>query len=287
MPKQENRMSAIGKVSALAGAVLVLGFMRAPLVTAQETPASTEDQRLAAFFEEVFQRNLKDSPLFQSQLGMKGPDYGKWGDFSDTEAIRQNGLTKQDLDRLRADFDYTKLSAGSIVGYRVFEYQQESRLRNFPWRFHNYAFTTMTNPATSFFAFLQNVHRVDDVSDAEAYVSRLAGLGQVYDEGVKAMNVAADRGIVPTSYSFDPVLADGRAVLTGAPFDDSGTDSALLADFRAKVDKLDMGVRLSFRSVQRMLKYHSSRLLNGFTPRVTGWAINFSYFGDHIGFTEY
>jgi uncharacterized protein (DUF885 family) len=240
MPKQENRMSAIGKVSALAGAVLVLGFMRAPLVTAQETPASTEDQRLAAFFEEVFQRNLKDSPIFQSQLGMKGPDYGKWGDFSDTEAIRQNELTKQDLDRLRADFDYTKLSAGSKVGYRVFEYQQESRLRNFPWRFHNYAFTTMTNPATSFFAFLQNVHRVDDVSDAEAYVSRLAGLGQVYDEGVKAMNVAADRGIVPTSYSFDPVLADGRAVLTGAPFDDSGTDSALLADFRAKVDKLDI-----------------------------------------------
>ncbi|HUG03631.1 MAG TPA: DUF885 domain-containing protein [Steroidobacteraceae bacterium] len=235
-------MSALrSKVSALAGAVLVLGLMHAPVVTAQETPAASEDQRLAAFFEEVFQRNLKDSPIFQSQLGMKGPDYGKWGDFSDAEANRQNELTKQDLTRLRSEFDYTKLTAGSKVSYRVFEYQQESRLRNFPWRFHNYAFTTMTNPATAFFAFLQNVHRVDDVSDAEAYVSRLAGLEQVYDEGVNAMNVAADRGIVPTSYSFDPVLVDGRAVLTGAPFDDSGgADSASLADFRAKVNKLDI-----------------------------------------------
>ena len=47
--------------------------------------AQTEDARLSAFFEEVFQRNLKDSPLFQSQLGMKGPDYGKWDDFSDAD----------------------------------------------------------------------------------------------------------------------------------------------------------------------------------------------------------
>jgi uncharacterized protein (DUF885 family) len=241
MPIKEIRMSALpGKVSALAGAVLVLGFMNVPVVTAQETPAATEDRRLAAFFEEVFQRNLKDSPIFQSQLGMKGPDYGKWGDFSDAEANRQNELTKQDLARLRSEFDYAKLTAGLKVSYRVFEYQQESALRDFPWRFHNYSFTTMTNPATAFFAFLQNVHRVEDVSDAEAYVSRLAGLEQVYDQAVISMNTAADRGIVPTSYSFDPVLADGRAVLTGAPFDDSGADSALLADLRAKVNKLDI-----------------------------------------------
>jgi uncharacterized protein (DUF885 family) len=241
MAIKEIRMSALRrKVSALAGAVLVLGFMHVPAVTAQETPATTEDQRLSAFFEEVFQRNLKDSPIFQSQLGMKGPDYGKWNDFSDAEANRQNQLTKQDLARLRSEFDYAKLTAGSKVSYRVFEYQQESALRNFPWRFHNYSFTTMTNPATAFFAFLQNVHRVDDVSDAEAYVSRLAGLEQVYNQAVITMNTAADRGIVPTSYSFDPVLADGRAVLSGAPFDDSGTDSALLADFRGKVDKLEI-----------------------------------------------
>ena len=234
-------MSALrNKVGALAAAALVLGLMQAPAVTAQETPTTSDDQRLAAFFEEVFQRKLKDRPIFQSQLGMKGPDYGKWGDFSDAEANRQNELTRQDLARLRSEFDYAKLTARSKVSYRVFEYQQEAALRDFPWRFHNYSFTTMTNPATAFFAFLQNVHRVDDVSDAEAYVSRLAGLEQVYDEGVNAMNVAADRGVVPTSYSFDPVLADARAVLTGAPFDDSGTDSALLADFRAKVDKLEI-----------------------------------------------
>ena len=202
-------------------------------------PASaTEDERLNAFFEEVFQRNVKDSPILQSQLGMKGPDYGKWGDFSDAERIRQNELVEQDLARLRSEFRYDALSERTKVSYRIFELLQETALRNFPWRFHNYAFQTMSNPVTSLVTFMQNVHRVDDVADAEAYVSRLAGIELTYRQSIEIMNLSADRGIVPTSYSFDPVLADGLNVLTGEPFDGSGKDSAILADFRGKVDKL-------------------------------------------------
>ncbi len=202
--------------------------------------AQTEDQRLMAFFEEVFQRNLKDSPLFQSQLGMKGPDYGKWDDFSDAEAKRQYELTKQDLARLRGEFRYDSLSESSKVSYRIFEYLQERALRNFPWRFHNYAFSTQNNPATNLVTFLQNVHRIDDVTDAEAYISRLNGVELAARQTIEGMDIAASRGIVPTSFSFDPVLADGRNVLKGAPFDGSSEDSAILADFRAKVGKLEI-----------------------------------------------
>ena len=209
-------------------------------VAAAAAPAAaqTEDQRLMAFFEEVYQRNLKDSPTFQSQLGIKGPDYGKWGDFSDAEAIRQNDLTKDDLARLRVDFKYDALSESAKVSYRIFEYLQDRTLRGFPWRFHNYAFSSQNNPITSLVTFLQNIHRIDDVPDAEAYISRLAGTGQVYQQTIEGIDLAAARGMVPTSFSFDPVLADGRSILKGAPFDGSAEDSAVLADFRAKVAKL-------------------------------------------------
>ncbi len=201
---------------------------------------ATEDERLNAFFEEVFQRNLKDSPILQSQLGMKGPDYGQWGDFSDAEATRQNELVKQDLRRLREEFDAAKLSEQSRISYRIFEFLQERALRIFPWRFHNYAFTTMQNPVTQLATFLQNVHRVDEVSDAEAYISRLAGVEKVSQQFIEGVDLAAARGIVPTSFSFDPVLEDARNVLKGRPFDDSAGDSAILADFRAKVGRLQV-----------------------------------------------
>ncbi len=236
-------MTALSRRIAATACGLVMTLLAGAPALAQDAPAAqpaTEDARLAAFFEETFQRGLKDSPIFQSQLGMKGPSYGKWDDFSDAEAQRQNALTRGDLERLRSEFKYGQLSQPMQVSYRIFEAQQEASIRNFPWRFHGYSFQTQFNPATFPVTFLQNVHRIDSVEDAEAYIARLNGLEHVAAQFVEGMNESARRGIVPTSFSFDPVIADARNVITGAPFDASGADSAILADFRGKVTKLDV-----------------------------------------------
>lgn len=208
--------------------------------SAQAEAAQTEDERLAAFFEELFQRNIAESPLFQAQLGMKTAQYGEWDDFSDAEAVRQNERTKGDLARLRAEFDYDGLSEQMQVSYRIFEFLQERSLEGFPYRFHSYAFSTMNNPVTFPVTFLQNIHSVDNVSDAEAYISRLNGLAVVGDQLIEGIDMAAERGIVPTSFSFDPVIRDAQNLISGAPFDDSGEDAPVFADFKAKVEKLEI-----------------------------------------------
>lgn len=229
---------------AAATALAALSVFAAPAAIAQTEPAAaeaqTEDQRLAAFFNEIFQRNVARSPLLQAQLGMKTDDYGKWDDFSNEEAIRQNEQTKQDLARLRAEFDYSKLSEQSQTSYRIFEYLQERSLRGFEWRFHNYSFSTMNNLMSQIATFMQNIHRVDTLSDAEAYVSRLNGLERAGAQVLEGVDRSTAAGVVPTSFSFDPVLEDSRNLLKGAPFDDSGEETAVLADFRGKVEKLDI-----------------------------------------------
>ncbi len=207
---------------------------------AAEAEAQTEDQRLAAFFEELFQRDLANSPLFQAQLGMKTERYGEWDDFSDAEAIRQFEETKDDLKRLREEFDYEALSEQSKISYRIFEFLQERAIRDHEYRFHGYAFSTMSNPMTFPVTFMQNIHRVDDVSDAEAYISRLNGLKIAGEQLIESIDMAAERGIVPTSFSFDPVITDASNLLKGAPFDDSGEDTAVLADFKSKVNALEI-----------------------------------------------
>jgi uncharacterized protein (DUF885 family) len=201
----------------------------------------TEDQRLAAFFEGIFQRDLQLSPLLQTELGIKTQDYGKWDDVSDAEAVRRNERVQADLERLRAEFDFNRLSERWQVSYRIFEFLQERALRSFPWRFHGYDFSTTRNAATYRASYLLNFHRVDTLSDAEAYVHRLQGLGRVFAQLLANMNAAAAQGVVPTSFSFDPALHETRALITGAPFDDSGKDSPLLADFRSKLDSLPIG----------------------------------------------
>ncbi|VAV93860.1 protein of unknown function DUF885, partial [hydrothermal vent metagenome] len=215
-------------------------FAQEAAQASEEAAEQTEDQKLATFFEEIFQRNIANSPIFQAQLGMKTERYGEWDDFSDAEAIRQYEETKQDLVRLRANIDREKLSEGSKVSYRIFEFLQERAIAGHPYRFHGYAFSTMNNPMTFPVTFMQNIHRVDNVSDAEAYISRLNGLKVAGEQLIEGVDMAAERGVVPTSFSFDPVIKDAQNIITGAPFDDSGEDSALLADFRGKVDALDI-----------------------------------------------
>ena len=253
--------------AALAATTAFAAFVSLP-AAAQETAAAeaaqTEDDRLAAFFEELFQRNVAESPLFQSQLGMKGPDYGKWDDFSDAEAIRQNERTKNDLARLHAEFDYDMLTEPMQVSYRIFEFLQKRALAGFDYRFHGYAFSTMNNPVTFPVTFMQNVHRVDSVSDAEAYISRLNGLATIGDSLLEGIDMAAERGVVPTSYSFDPVLEDGANIIKGVPFDDSGEDTPIFADIKEKVGKLD----ISEAEKARLIGEAEAALVNVFKPTV-------------------
>ncbi|MEZ5895653.1 MAG: DUF885 domain-containing protein [Parvularculaceae bacterium] len=238
--KKNCKLLLAATTALVTSGLIAPGYAQDAAADAASVQAQSEDERLSAFFDEIFQRNLNNSPLFQSQMGMKGPDYGKWDDFSDAEAVRQNDEVKADLERLHTQFDVDKLSEQSKVSYRIFEFLQERALRNFPWRFHNYAFSTMNNPITFPVTFLQNIHRVDDVSDAQAYISRLNGLGVAVDQLNESIDLAAERGIVPTSFSFDPVITDARAIITGAPFNDGEEDAALFADFKGKVDALDI-----------------------------------------------
>lgn len=260
-------LAATALATILAGAALAPACaQQAAESGAPAAPQSeqSEDARLAAFFDEIFQRNLKNSPLFQSQLGMKGPDYGKWDDFSDAEAQRQNAETAEDLKRLRADFDVSKLSEQSKVSYRIFEYLQERSLRGFPWRFHGYTFSTQNNPVSQLASFMQNIHRVDDVSDAEAYISRLKGVGVAMDQTIDGIELAAAKGVVPTSFSFDPVITDTKSILKGAPFDGAAEDSAIFADFKGKVEKLE----ISKKEKDRLVAEASAALTGVVKPSV-------------------
>src|SRR5690606_36129752 len=83
---------------------------------------ASEDERLLAFFEEIFERDVSQSPEFQAELGRKTEDYGRWDDYSDEHAIELNAQTETDLQRLRSEFEFEKLGESARLSYRIFEY---------------------------------------------------------------------------------------------------------------------------------------------------------------------
>jgi uncharacterized protein (DUF885 family) len=209
--------------------------------TSQDQSAhDQEDQRLAAFFEELFERDVSRSPEFQAYLGRKTEDYGRWDDYSDEYAQTQNQQAAADLERLHTEFDYDALSETSKMSYRVFEYNQQRALRNFEWRHHNYAVSPMNDIASNLPAFLQNIHKIENRKDAEDYISRLAGIRTVLQQTIESLRMGESIGVIPPQMVYPKVLPSAQNMLEGAPFDETGEDGVLLADFRGKLESLEL-----------------------------------------------
>jgi len=202
----------------------------------------TESQRLYAWYSELFEADLARSPQQQTGLGRIDDldAYGRWDDVSDAaaEAAQQRRVDR--LAYMRENFDFDALDRDASVSWRVFEYLQETGIRQFEFRDQTYVFTQMFGPHTGLPSTLIGQHRVENVDHAEAYISRLNGIGPVLDTLIARADARAEAGVIPPRFAFQYLIGNTGAVVTGAPFDDSDAVSPLLADFTAKVEALDI-----------------------------------------------
>ncbi|MDM7957688.1 DUF885 family protein [Blastomonas sp.] len=222
----------------LAASPLVLA---SPLAAqTQAAPAAApQNAELAAFFEQVDAENLAKSPQGKAYRGIRDEDYGKWNDPSDTTAVVDFQRGQQALATMKERFDPATLSEEDRLSYRLFEYQAERSARAHPFRRNDYVFDQMNGAQSQMPAFLINIHRVANRSDAEAYVARLQGMGPRLDSLIADSRARAEAGVMPPKWVFPFVIDDARNVIKGAPFDD-GAPSTLLADLTKKVEALDI-----------------------------------------------
>lgn len=209
---------------------------------AQDAAAATagqQDQNAAiqAFFEEYDAQQLAMSPLAKSYRGIKDSDYGRWDDGSDEAEARAQAAEQAALKEMRARFDPAKLSPENRLSYRLFEKRASRTTAAFKYNDYGYVFDQMNGAQSQIPAFLINIHRIDNKSDARAYINRLYGIGPGLNQAIASSKARAAKGIMPPKWVFPYVISDARNVISGAPFD-AGPDAPLYADFKAKVAKL-------------------------------------------------
>jgi len=248
MTRLQNWLAA-ASVLAIAAACSPQAAAPAPDTGSAETTEAaatpleqTESQRLYAWYSELFEADLARSPQQQTGLGRIDDldAYGRWDDVSEAGA---NAAQQRRIDRLaymRENFDFDALDRDASVSWRVFEYLQETGIRQFEFRDQSYVFTQMFGPHTGLPSTLIGQHRVESTDHAEAYISRLNGIGPVLDTLIARADARADAGVIPPRFAFQYLIGNTGAVVTGAPFDDSDAVSPLLADFTAKVEALDI-----------------------------------------------
>lgn len=207
-----------------------------------EAPAAaastaTADAALLQFLDAAFDERTALSPESQTHLGLK-TNYDRLDDYTDAADVREQELAERQLRDMRARFRPAQLGERARVSYRLFEYEVERGRESLRFEKLRFPVTTNGSPAGAIPVLLINNHRIDTVSDAEAYIARLKDTNRVMTEVAAVMRTQAAAGVVPNKVNFAPARADARKILVGAPFD-GGADSTLMADFRKKVGALD------------------------------------------------
>jgi len=222
-------------------------------------PQLTEDQRLSKFFEDSFNEAVANSPEFQTYLGVKTTDYGKWDDHSDNYYLNTFlKKRKAKLAKLKANFDYSKLSDDLKLSYDLFVFNVERDISDAAWYRNFYVVDQFNGQVSNKIAFLQNNHKVESVADAKAYIQRLNGLEVVLKEISKQLADRADYGVITPEFSFPDMLKDISSLKQGALQQGEGELNSLYADFSNKVDALELPAKQNTE-----LKAEARRAISG------------------------
>ena len=209
-----------------------------PAAQQEQATAKQQSEKLAAFFETAMNERLALNPLQAERLGDRSRN-DEWPDMSDEADDRELQLYKDQLATLKT-FDFDTLSPKDQLSYRIFELTAQRYIDNDKWRDYGYPVNQMFGWHAGAATHLMNVHRIDTVKDAEAYITRLQKMNGMLKELAAELQERADAGIQAPKFVYPYVIDSSRNIISGVPFDESGEDNVLFADFKKKVGKLEI-----------------------------------------------
>ena len=243
---------------------------------AQVAPAasqSSEDARLTAFLDAEFAQDLKLRPQLATRLGMKeGED--RLDDISDAGQLQRLEARRASVARMKAQFDRGRLSPAGQTNYDIWQAELDRAELQYKYRRYQPPFYSFLYSAHSQLPdFMINTHTVTDTSDMRAYNARLRGIPAVLDTAIAQSRLSDATGVHAPKFEVERVISGSKTLIRGAPFD-SGKDSPLWADAKAKVAKLKSSGKISASDAEGLLADARTSLLD-LKPayeRVIAWA---------------
>ena len=201
-----------------------------------KTNIMTSDQ-IIELLDDLFMERVKESPQYMTYLGMR-ERYDEWDDNSDRAADKRLQMTRDHLERVKA-IDLTNANNSVKLSVKMFIEQANMSIEANQWRYHSYPVSQMRGVHGRIPSFLINQHLIANELEAKAYIKRLAGVPKVLDQLIVNLETRENKNIIAPKFVFPLVIESIDNLLVGAPFQD-GPDSTLLADFKKKIDALDI-----------------------------------------------
>jgi uncharacterized protein (DUF885 family) len=198
--------------------------------------AADETARINAWLDAKYEEQLDLSPMARSYAGER-KDYDKIDDMSEAAGDRALEWQRKSVEELKAKFDRAKLPPDAQLSYDLWIYQYEDAASLAKFKRNDYAFNQLYGPHTRLAQFLMQIHRVDEPSDMDAYVARIGGIARAQLQLLDIAKRNAAAGSRVPRFSYETMIPQARALITGAPFAGEG-NSAVWTDVQTKVDGL-------------------------------------------------
>ena len=225
----------------------------------------SETEKLNAWFEVKYEEELMMSPLSLTFQGRKDR-YNEIDDMSEATQLKRIKWKGDSVEEMKSTFSYSKLSDAAKISYDLWEHQYESALAGKAFMRRGYVFHQMSGTHSFFPTLMMNYHTVETEQDMTDYISRVSAIGAAMADLTGQAKLAAGEGVRPPRFAYEIVMKESKAIISGAPFDDSGTDSTLWADANTKVSALVKADTITQKQGDGLIKAVRTALINDFAP---------------------
>jgi uncharacterized protein (DUF885 family) len=258
----------------LAAAMLALLVACKPAAPSLGETPEAQTTRLVAYLDAEFEEELAMNPERLTSLGRK-EHYGELNDYSSARQTRMLEWRRESVGEMRRQFVRDLMSPDGQTYFDIWALELDRAERNARFPRHPYVFGYNSSPHSAIPNFLISNHRVDDISDMEAYVSRLNAIPRALDQSIERAKEAASDGIRTPRFQYERVINESGKVIHGQPFADGGPPSPLWEDATKKIAALVAGGKATQAQADELTAKVRVALLEQVKPayeRVIAWA---------------
>ncbi|MCH9690439.1 MAG: DUF885 domain-containing protein [Gammaproteobacteria bacterium] len=231
-------------------------------LTAAETQTIT--QKLNVWLDARYEEELYFSPVALSYQGRKEL-YDQIDDMSEAAEAKKLAWKEKTIAEMQQKFDYHALTEEGKTSYDlwIFQYQQAKSEQAFER--NNYIFEQMGGAQSQLPNFLLNFHKVDNLSDMQAYIARIEGISTAVNQLLERAKLSAASGVRPPRFAYTGAIEQSQKLITGAPFT-TGEDAPLWAGAKSQIKTLLEAQKINAAEADALTTAAQKKLTEKFLP---------------------
>lgn len=189
------------------------------------------------FYTRVFAQVAIDNPELLTRMRMLEPmgirgHNARLADSSPAETERAFAKLQDNYAVLKS-YDAAKFTGQDRLSYEILEYFLGTQVRGAPWRYHNFPVNQLFGIQSELPNLMTQAQQVNDATDAEHYLARLALFPRKMDEVIESLKVRETKNIIPPKFVVEKVSEQIKDFLTSG-----AQGNALTVAFKGKLDKV-------------------------------------------------